>query len=313
MPGNSSDGDQSKIACSQLSHALEHGKKLKNDGNHLHSAEQFIEAAAKYEAARTMLRPRRENAEVALLEQSCSLNLASCHLKLQDWAAAEAACTDVLALDHSNFKALYRRGLARLSMISNHTLTESSGSDSRPAESSGSVPPENHTMTADTNGSCIGGGEAEIAGGSRCVKRTAERTLELAFGDLIGAWAVAPWDHAISIALQDLRCALLKHGLHARVAELDNTIAPSTAAFASSAPGDTAAGQRSHGHADSAQRLESAAARLRSDPAGLRAALLALREAKPATLAAYLRANAALGDGQCPKAPCPCFRAVALI
>ena len=260
--------DEALSRLADVLELLEQGKKLKDEGNSLHAAEQFSEAAAKYEAARTLLLPKHEDPAVSALEQSCSLNLASCHLKLKNFSAAEAACTNVLAMDHSNFKALYRRGIARLSMVSNHTDSETS-------------PADNVTCIAD------GDGGRDRAGPSQ---RKVERTLEQAFGDLLGAWAVAPWDPAVAAALQDLRASLFAHGLHARVAELDAAVAPSTSAFAGAEEGRR--------HTEDAELLEAAAARLRSDPKALRAALSALRAAKPATLAAYLRGHPLSTSGE---------------
>eukprot|EP00291_Cryptomonas_curvata_P028410 CAMPEP_0172206002 /NCGR_PEP_ID=MMETSP1050-20130122/32958_1 /TAXON_ID=233186 /ORGANISM="Cryptomonas curvata, Strain CCAP979/52" /LENGTH=106 /DNA_ID=CAMNT_0012885001 /DNA_START=229 /DNA_END=546 /DNA_ORIENTATION=+ len=45
----------------QLAEILEQGRMLKEEGNALHTAEQFREAAAKYHAARTLLHSRRSD------------------------------------------------------------------------------------------------------------------------------------------------------------------------------------------------------------------------------------------------------------
>ncbi len=272
-----------------LAETLEKGRTLKEEGNALHTAEQFREAAAKYHAARLILHSRRSDSLAASLEQSCALNLASCHLKLRDWGAAETACTDVLAMDHSNFKALYRRGIARLSMVTSpHTAPSALSGDEALRT--------NATELRASDGDSGGGGDEET---EQRPARTAQRTLELALGDLTGAWAASPLDPAVAAAVDELRAAMAAHGMHERVAELDAAAAP-LGAFGAFGGGGGGGGESGWvGAADAGEaRLKAAAARLKSDPAALRAAVAALRTARPATLAAYLRAHPIPGAGQ---------------
>lgn len=53
-------------------------------------------------------------AEAKELARSCTLNLSSCTLNLQDYAACITHCNTVLSEEPANVKALYRRGQAYL-------------------------------------------------------------------------------------------------------------------------------------------------------------------------------------------------------
>ncbi|XP_073954539.1 cyclophilin 40 [Choristoneura fumiferana] len=48
--------------------------------------------------------------------QQCNLNLAACHVKLEEYAACIKCCTEVLQLDPRNEKAFYRRGQANFAL-----------------------------------------------------------------------------------------------------------------------------------------------------------------------------------------------------
>ena len=54
-------------------------------------------------------------ASVRTVRTACLLNEALCRLKLEEWSAAEHACTSVIEEEKTaSTKALYRRGTARL-------------------------------------------------------------------------------------------------------------------------------------------------------------------------------------------------------
>ena len=55
----------------------------------------------------------RKLASGKAVQLSSLLNLAACHLKLQQHSSAVLACTEALAIDGANVKGLFRRGQAR--------------------------------------------------------------------------------------------------------------------------------------------------------------------------------------------------------
>ena len=80
---------------------------LKYDGNDLFKEKKFQEARDRYEAAIKLCANENET------WKACKLNIAQASIKLEDYEAADHAASDVLKLDSTNVKALYRRGLAR--------------------------------------------------------------------------------------------------------------------------------------------------------------------------------------------------------
>ena len=53
-----------------------------------------------------------DSTEAAVLRQKCSLNLASCYLKLNENSKCVQQCSEVLQSNPEDRKALYRRGQA---------------------------------------------------------------------------------------------------------------------------------------------------------------------------------------------------------
>jgi hypothetical protein len=127
---------QAAAANSQLAarqaYVLSASRTLKDEGNRLHAAKKFAEAAEKYKRARSNLTPAADagaatttadadpaaaaaaaSAEGRELRRACALNYASCCLQLNKHAEAAEACEEVLQGDEGNVKALYRRGQAR--------------------------------------------------------------------------------------------------------------------------------------------------------------------------------------------------------
>lgn len=91
---------------------------LKNEGNKLHSQQNYEQAAEKYERAVQNLVMHTSRAS-KVLRLSCRSNLASCQLQLSQWQRCIETSSGVLSEDAANRKALYRRGQAR-SMVGEH-------------------------------------------------------------------------------------------------------------------------------------------------------------------------------------------------
>ncbi|CAL5229942.1 g13370 [Coccomyxa viridis] len=100
---------QSQGPVARSSHSMQEG--LKEAGNKLFSQGRYEQAAAKYEMAKSEL-TGDTSTEAAALRQKCSLNLASCYLKLDENRKCVQQCSEVLQSNPEDRKALYRRGQA---------------------------------------------------------------------------------------------------------------------------------------------------------------------------------------------------------
>jgi predicted negative regulator of RcsB-dependent stress response len=95
--------------------AVEKGEAAKVEGNSSFKSADYSAAATKYCSAIELVEPSlkqlsgADKKAVAELMTACQLNLANCHLKLQDWDAATAVCTNVLERGEDR-KARFRRG-----------------------------------------------------------------------------------------------------------------------------------------------------------------------------------------------------------
>ena len=101
-------------SCDELAAALAakaQGLERLKRGATADAADAFEDAAALAARAAAAL---ADGAPAVAVRLSSLLNAALCHLKLDAWSQAEAACTAVLAIEAKNSKALYRRGTARL-------------------------------------------------------------------------------------------------------------------------------------------------------------------------------------------------------
>jgi tetratricopeptide (TPR) repeat protein len=70
--------------------------KLKADGNTLHNAQKYEEAAEKYEKAKTNVKDYTMP-EALALRKACALNLSSCYLNLNQYAQCEAQSSEVIS------------------------------------------------------------------------------------------------------------------------------------------------------------------------------------------------------------------------
>ena len=95
--------------------AVEKGEAAKVEGNSSFKSADYSDAANKYCSAIELVEPSlmqlsgADKKAVAELMTACQLNLANCHLKLKDWDAATAVCTNVLERGEDR-KARFRRG-----------------------------------------------------------------------------------------------------------------------------------------------------------------------------------------------------------
>ncbi|KAJ1492872.1 hypothetical protein T484DRAFT_1880315 [Baffinella frigidus] len=122
MSSMSPDQMRSQMAQGPDQHALSRGASapdadgaLKEEGNNLHKAGKYAEAAAKYQAAKKGIDGDMSAAAIKLRE-SCCLNLASCYLKTGQNSLVVQEAGVVAAVDPTNLKALYRRGQAYAAM-----------------------------------------------------------------------------------------------------------------------------------------------------------------------------------------------------
>ncbi|XP_045778782.1 peptidyl-prolyl cis-trans isomerase D-like isoform X2 [Maniola jurtina] len=104
-------------------------RDVKKVGNALFGAAQYKAAARKYRKCLRFLSRAADvlaegskghgddyNEEIMTYRVQCSLNLAACATKVQDYRACITSCTEVLGIDADNEKALYRRGQANFAL-----------------------------------------------------------------------------------------------------------------------------------------------------------------------------------------------------
>jgi len=99
----------------QVVEAVEQAEANKAAGNASFKCAEYECAASKYSSAIDLIEPHlkcltgNDKKAVVEVKEACQLNLANCHLKLKDWAAAKMVCTTVLSRGE-NRKARFRRG-----------------------------------------------------------------------------------------------------------------------------------------------------------------------------------------------------------
>jgi tetratricopeptide (TPR) repeat protein len=95
---------------------LQQANVLKQEGNVRHAQGKYEEAIQKFTAAKRLLEADM-GSEATTLSNSCSLNMVSCYILLKEWDQAINTCSEILITAPSNFKALYRRGLALKALV----------------------------------------------------------------------------------------------------------------------------------------------------------------------------------------------------
>lgn len=95
----------------QAQHKLSGAQQLKSEGNELIRQGRYEEALVKYRRAALNAKDAG-GPQAGDLMRACALNTAQCYLKLQRWTDCLEACEEVLVVDNTNMKALYRKGCA---------------------------------------------------------------------------------------------------------------------------------------------------------------------------------------------------------
>lgn len=89
------------------------GLSLMQRGNEYFFSDCYLEATGYYYQAAMLLKRSPEHKKERSKAWS---NVAECHLRLQNWQAAEDAATNAIGADKNNMKALYRRAKARFEL-----------------------------------------------------------------------------------------------------------------------------------------------------------------------------------------------------
>lgn len=104
-------GQASASLSAQEKYQLDGANSLKAAGNQLHSSKQYAAAIDKYTKVKSNLTGQPSD-QAKDIRKACMLNICSCHLNLGQLDFCAKECTEVLSIDASNRKALYRRGQA---------------------------------------------------------------------------------------------------------------------------------------------------------------------------------------------------------
>ncbi|CAL5058213.1 unnamed protein product [Urochloa decumbens] len=101
---------------------IEAAAKKKDEGNVWFKVSKYARASKRYKKALSFIEydssfSEEEKQLSKPLKISCKLNNAACKLKLKDYKEAKELCTEVLELDNTNVKALYRRAQAYTSLV----------------------------------------------------------------------------------------------------------------------------------------------------------------------------------------------------
>jgi len=98
---------------------------IKNAGNTFYRSKEYSKAVRKYTKACRYLSSLRdamgttedeEEEKIRAVEVPLKLNIAACHLANKSWDEAKKECEDVIEVQESNSKAIFRRGQALLGM-----------------------------------------------------------------------------------------------------------------------------------------------------------------------------------------------------
>ncbi|KAL6848400.1 hypothetical protein ACP4OV_021694 [Aristida adscensionis] len=101
---------------------IEAATKKKDEGNVWFKMGKYARASKRYGKALNLVEydgsfSEEEKLLSKPLKISCKLNNAACKLKLKDYKEARELCTEVLELDSTNVKALYRRAQAHAHLV----------------------------------------------------------------------------------------------------------------------------------------------------------------------------------------------------
>eukprot|EP00445_Apocalathium_hangoei_P026817 CAMPEP_0203925064 /NCGR_PEP_ID=MMETSP0359-20131031/64762_1 /ASSEMBLY_ACC=CAM_ASM_000338 /TAXON_ID=268821 /ORGANISM="Scrippsiella Hangoei, Strain SHTV-5" /LENGTH=136 /DNA_ID=CAMNT_0050853411 /DNA_START=47 /DNA_END=454 /DNA_ORIENTATION=- len=114
----SSDTEDEAAAETKAKARVKEATQVKEEGNRLLQRGQLQTACATYKRALGIIwalyrRPggAGKASGAAAVGAAVDLNLALCHLKLEEWEAARKCASRALAVEPGNAKALYRRGL----------------------------------------------------------------------------------------------------------------------------------------------------------------------------------------------------------
>ncbi|KAJ7326853.1 hypothetical protein JRQ81_016612 [Phrynocephalus forsythii] len=110
--------EDSDMDLKEVDKVVSVAEDVKNIGNTFFKSQNWTMAVKKYTKALRYIEASKavaEKAHSAKLNSAaltCYLNIAACKLKLSEWEGAIENCTEALALDPENTKALYRRAQA---------------------------------------------------------------------------------------------------------------------------------------------------------------------------------------------------------
>uniref|UniRef100_A0ACD5ZG38 Uncharacterized protein n=1 Tax=Avena sativa TaxID=4498 RepID=A0ACD5ZG38_AVESA len=101
---------------------IEAAAKKKDEGNVWFKVGKYARASKRYGKALSFIEydnsfSEEEKQLSKALKVSCKLNDAACKLKLKDYKGAKELCTEVLEIDSTNVKALYRRAQAYTHLV----------------------------------------------------------------------------------------------------------------------------------------------------------------------------------------------------
>ncbi|CAM0945516.1 unnamed protein product [Alopecurus aequalis] len=101
---------------------IEAAAKKKDEGNVWFKMGKYARASKRYGKALSFIEydnsfSEEEKQSSQALKVSCKLNDAACKLKLKDYKGAKELCTEVLEIDSTNVKALYRRAQAHTHLV----------------------------------------------------------------------------------------------------------------------------------------------------------------------------------------------------
>ena len=109
--------DATSRMSDQNSYLVNSATVIKNEGNDKVRRSDYSGAILSFNLAlENLVTCPTPDSSVSVLIQSIRLNLALCHLKLEQFPDCISTCTEILVNDTKNIKALYRRGVAHREM-----------------------------------------------------------------------------------------------------------------------------------------------------------------------------------------------------